>query len=126
MTAEIITFHDDWQKSIATVRATGRVIELWEMAEGKRQATILRCANGTFRWRAYTLVQHRTTRHRQKRRTICDVQISRTLTDAKKAAHALVSRANASRNRDQKRGFSDAENLHPALRNSIEQASPQR
>ena len=87
---EVIQFRDDWQKSITTIAATGRVIELWEVTEGKRQAVIGRCEDGRFRWRAYIAVKHRSPRYRQKFRPICDVQTSPKLVDAKKAAKAYI------------------------------------
>jgi hypothetical protein len=57
--------------------------------QADRRAAITRVGS-EFRWRAYVAVRHRTPRARQKFRPVCEVQSSRTLTDAKKAARALL------------------------------------
>jgi hypothetical protein len=96
---QVIQFHDNWKKTVVRIASTGRVVEHWEMIEGERRASITRCENGRFRWRAYVAVKHRPPRrYNQEFRTICDVQEAPKLTEAKRDAESYIAKVSYRRN----------------------------
>jgi hypothetical protein len=89
MTATIIQFPSDWQKSITTIAATGRVIESWEAVEGNRRANILKEDDG-FYWRAYRSVAHREPTSHQRFRPLTDWTFVSSLLVAMTSAKSVI------------------------------------